>query len=305
MRTQSLGCVAQSALLAALLWMAPAPAAGQTWTPPRTPDGQPDIQGMWEGGPRSMNAGHSLEEGCCDPVHIRMQNRAANRIGLRQQVIIDPPNGLIPFQPWAAAKRREHLINLEAPTEVQHIEPEDRCSLQGVPRSNLRGPMQILQIPGHVVILYEWVHAYRVIPVDGRPHVPEGAATWQGDSRGRWEGNTLVVEATNFRVDPVGYNKQPWLDSHGTFYTDALRVVERWTLVNANTIDYEATIEDRNVFTQPWKVAFDIVRNEQENFELFEVACWEGVSLGNLLDTGRAAVREGKVSIHSHQEQAP
>ena len=81
--------------------------------------------------------------------------------------------------------------------------------------------------------------------------------------------------------------------------------MERWTLVNANTIDYEATIEDRNVFTQPWKVAFDIVRNEQENFELFEVACWEGVSLGNLLDTGRAAVREGKVGIHTHQEQAP
>ena len=239
MRKQFPGWVAQWALLAALLWMAPAPVAGQTWTPPRTPDGQPDIQGMWEGGPRSLNAGHSLEEGCCDPVTIRMQNRAANRIGLRQQVIIDPPNGRIPFQPWAAAKRREHLINLEAPTEVQHIEPEDRCSLQGVPRSNLRGPMQILQIPGHVVILYEWVHAYRVIPVDGRPHVPEGAATWQGDSRGRWEGNTLVVEVTNFRVDPVGYNKQPWLDSHGTFYTDALRVVERWTLVNANTIDYE------------------------------------------------------------------
>ena len=301
MRRHSLGCVAASAILAALSWMAPAPAAGQTWTPPRTPDGQPDIQGTWEGGPRSTNAGHSFEEGCCEPEHNRMQNRAAENIGLRQQVIIDPPNGLIPFQPWAAAKRREHLVNLQAPTEVQHIEPEDRCSVQGVPRSNLRGPIQILQRPGQVVMLYEWVHAYRVIPVDGRPHAPKGAATWQGDSRGRWEGNTLVVEATNFRVDPVGYNKQPWLDSHGTFYSDALRVVERWTPVNANTMDYEATIEDRNVFTQPWKVAFDIVRNRQKNFELIEEACWEGVSVKNRLDAGRIAVKKGDVGVHTHR----
>lgn len=294
--------VIASALLAAISWMAPAPAAGQTWTPPRTPDGQPDIQGLWEGGPRSTNAGHSFEEGCCEPEHNKMQNRPAENIGLRQQVIIDPPNGLIPFQPWAAAKRREHLINLQAPTEVQHIEPEDRCSVQGVPRSNLRGPIQILQRPGQVVILYEWVHAYRVIPLDGRPHAPKGAATWQGDSRGRWEGNTLVVEATNFRVDPVGYNKQPWLDSHGTFYTDALRVVERWTPVNASTMDYEATIEDRNVFTQPWKVAFDIVRNRQKNFELIEEACWEGVSVQNRLDAGRIAVKKGNVGVHTHRE---
>lgn len=300
MRRQSRGCVAHSALLAALLWTAPAPLAAQTWTPPLTSDDQPDIQGVWAAGPGSANAGHSLEEGCCDPEHNRMQERAANRIGLREQVIIDPPNGRIPFQSWAAAKQREHLVNLYTPTEVQHIEPEDRCSLQGVPRSNLRGPMQILQIPGHVVIMYEWVHAYRVIPVDGRPHAPKGAATWQGDSRGHWEGNTLIVEATNFRADSVGYNKQPWIDSHGTFYTDALRVVERWTLVDANTIEYEATIEDRNVFTQPWKVAFDIVR--MENFELFEMACWEGVTLSNLLDTGRMAVRAGQMGIHTHQE---
>lgn len=301
MRTQSRGCVAQSALLAALVWMAPVPAAGQTWTPSRTPDGQPDIQSIWEGGLRSTNAGHSFEEGCCEPEHNKMQRRAAANIGLRQQVIIDPPNGRIPFQPWAAARQHEHLIYMQTPTEVQHIEPEDRCSLQGVPRSNLRDPMQILQIPGHVVIVYEWVHAYRVIPVDGRPHVPQGAATWQGDSRGRWEGNTLVVEVTHFRADPVGYNKQPWIDSHGTFYPDALRVVERWTPVTANTLDYEATIEDRNVFTQPWKVAFDIVRNPQKNFELIEEGCWEGVSVRNLLDTGRTAVKEGKMGIHTHQ----
>jgi hypothetical protein len=125
---------------------------------------------------------------------------------------------------------------------------------------------------------------------------------WQGDSRGRWEGNTLVVEATNFRVDPVGYNKQPWLDSHGTFYSDALRVVERWTFVDANTIDYEATIEDTKVFTQPWKIAYKILRSRQKDFELIEEACWEGVSVRNRLDAGRIAAKAGSRRMHSHSE---
>ncbi|MBI2187692.1 MAG: hypothetical protein HYU37_11345 [Acidobacteria bacterium] len=289
------------AALALLAWTAPA--RGQSWSGPRTADGQPDIQGHWEAGPGANNAGHSLEEGCCEPEHNRMQNRAANNIGLRQQIIIEPKDGRIPFQPWAEAKRREHLINLDAPTELQHIEPEDRCSLQGVPRSNLRGPMQILQTPGQVVILYEWVHAYRVVPVDGRPHVPKGAALWQGDARGRWEGHTLVVETTNFRFDPVGYNRQPWIDSHGTFYTDALRVVERWTVVDAGRIDYEATIEDPKVFTQPWKIAYEIVRLPEKSYEFLEEACWEGVSVRNRLSAGRLARKSGTVRMHSHNEQ--
>jgi hypothetical protein len=291
-----------SAAIALLCWAAPSAAAGQTWTGSRTPDGQPDVQGVWEGGPGTGNAGHSLEEGCCDVEHNKMQGRAAANTGLAQQVIVDPANGRIPFQPWAAEKRRQHLINLEASTELQHIEPEDRCSLQGVPRSNLRGAMQILQTPGQVVILYEWIHAFRVIPVDGRPHAPRGAGVWQGDSRGRWEGNTLVVDVTNFRTDPVGFNKQPWLDSHGTFYSDALHVVERWTFVDANRIEYQARIEDPKVFTQPWTVAFPILRARERNYEFIEEACWEGVRVQNRLEAGRLAVTEGKVRIHSHSE---
>jgi hypothetical protein len=302
MRTSTRLRAIASVLAFAAWWLAPAAASGQGWTPSRTPDGQPDIQGFWEGGAGAANAGHSLEEGCCDPEHNKMQGRAAGNIGLRQKVIVDPADGKIPYQPWAAAKRREHLINLEAPTELQHIEPEDRCSLQGVPRSNLRGPMQILQTPGQIVILFEWVHAYRIIPVDGRPHAPRGAAQWQGDSRGRWEGNTLVVEVTNFRFDPVGYNKQPWLDSHGTFYTDALRVVERWRFTDANTIDYEATIEDPKVFTRPWKIAYKIERLDAKRFELIEEACWEGVSVTNRLDAGRIAAKSGIQRVHSHSE---
>ena len=278
------------------------PADAQRWTPSKTADGQPDIQGVWEGGPGTGNAGHSLEEGCCDPEHNRMQGRAASNTGLAQKVIIDPADGKIPFQPWAAAKRREHLINLEAATELAHIEPEDRCSLQGVPRSQLRGPMQIMQTPGQVVILYEWIHAFRIIPVDGRPHAPKGYPSWQGDSRGRWDGDTLVVDVINFRADPVTFNKQPWLDSHGTFYSDALHVVERWTFVDANRIDYEARIEDPKVFTRPWTVKFPILRAKERSYEFIEEACWEGVRVQNRFDAGRLAVKAGNVRPHSHSE---
>ncbi len=111
-----------------------------------------------------------------------------------------------------------------------------------------------------------------------------------------------MVDVTNFRYDPVGYNKQPWLDSHGTFYTDALHVVERWTFVDANTINYEATIEDPKVFTQPWKVAFRIPRHADKNFELIEEACWEGVSVKHRLDIGKMNIKAGKTSVHSHGE---
>jgi hypothetical protein len=299
MSTRSCGCMLAMVVAAALV--APVSAVGQTWTPSRTADGQPDIQGVWQA--EDGNAGHSLEEGCCEPEHNRMQNRAAANIGLDRQVIVDPANGKIPFQPWAAEVRRQHLVNMHTPTELQHIEPEDRCMLEGVPRSNLRGPIQIRQIPGHVVFLYEWIHGYRVVPLDGQPHPPKELTVWQGDSRGRWEGNTLVVDVANFRTDPVGYNKQPWLDSHGTFYSDALHVVERYTFANANTINYEATIEDPKVFTQPWKIAFPINRHPNKNLELIEEACWEGVSVGLRLEVGRMNVKAGKTGIHSHQDE--
>lgn len=181
MSKRSCGCVMASALFVAVACLAPVFAAGQTWNGPRTPDGQPDIQGIWRGGTGSGNAGHSLEEGCCEPEHNRMQGRTADNIGLEKQVIIEPSNGKTPFQPWAAAKRREHLVNLQTPTQLQHIEPEDRCSLQGVPRSNLRGPMQIQQIPGYVVIQLEFIEeaCWEGVSVDvrldvGRKMVKEG-----------------------------------------------------------------------------------------------------------------------------------
>ena len=101
MRTTTRLRAIAAVLAFAAWWLTPVAAAGQGWTPPRTPDGQPDIQGFWEGSGGAANAGHSLEEGCCDPEHNKMQNRAAGNIGLRQKVIVDPADGRIPYQPWA------------------------------------------------------------------------------------------------------------------------------------------------------------------------------------------------------------
>jgi hypothetical protein len=111
----------------------------------------------------------------------------------------------------------------------------------------------------------------------GRPRLPQAVKLWMGDSRGRWEGNTLVVETSN-------HTDRTWFDIIGTFHSDALRVVERWTLVDADTINYEASIEDLQVFTRPWKMAFTFARNKEPGFELFENACFEGErSIENML----------------------
>jgi hypothetical protein len=120
-----------------------------------------------------------------------------------------------------------------------------------------------------VVILSEFYGAYRSIPTDSRPHLGQDIRLWQGDSRGRWEGNTLVVDVTNV-------NALNWLDRVGNFYSTAAHVVERWTLVDADTIHYVATVEDPKVFTRPWTMAFGVVRNKQPGYELMEQACHEG-----------------------------
>src|SRR2546428_832764 len=140
----------------------------------------------------------------------------------------------------------------------------------GVPRINYITPYngyQFLQIRGYVVLFAEWNHETRIIPLDRRPHVTSGIRLWMGDPRGRWEGNTLIVDSTNF-------NGKAWFDWL-TFHSDALHVVERFTIVDQDTINYEAIIEDPKAFTKPWKVAFPF-RRGQPGYRLFEYACHEG-----------------------------
>jgi len=128
---------------------------------------------------------------------------------------------------------------------------------------------QILQPPGSVVLLYEAFHSYRIIPLEARPHIPDAIRLFEGDSRGHWEGDTLVVDVTN-------QNEGTWFDMAGNFHSDLLHVIERYTPVDDNTINYEATLEDPKVFTRPFKIAFSLGRNTEADYQQMEYACVEG-----------------------------
>jgi hypothetical protein len=258
------GLMIAAAAVFSLAWVSGAAAqtaAASTWNPPRTPDGQPDIQGSWN--QRDNITTYSLQAGTEDrAVHIGITGQAP----ATGRPIKDPPDK-IPYLPWAAEKARFLYEEHRRPTSQEYLDPVSRGFLEGVPRINLQGGFQILQTPGQVVIVHEFSHTYRVIPLDGRPHLDPRIKLWMGDSRGHWEGNTLVVDVTN-------NNDQTWFDIVGSFHSDALHVVERWTSVGADRIDYEVTIEDPNVYTRPWKMAWTFGRTAGE--EQWESAVWEG-----------------------------
>jgi hypothetical protein len=218
----------------------------------RLPDGKPNMQGYWE--TRVFFTAFDLEA----------HPRAEFGVPAGPGVVVDPPNGKIPYQPWALEKKKDIVAH--------HMfdDPQAHCWLSGVPRQ-MYTPFgfQILQPPGNVVLLYEAFHSYRIIALNSRPHPSDAIRMFEGDSRGHWEGDTLVVDVTN-------QNEKTWFDMSGNFHSDALHVIERYTMVDANTIKYEATLEDPKVYTQPWKIAFDLGRNLEPNYEQLEYACVEG-----------------------------
>lgn len=240
------------------------PIAEPGWVPPRTADGHVNIQGYWS--QRNNVTTYSLQDGEGDRAeHVRITGgRAATG-----KPIVDPPNGRIPYQPWAAARARflfdEHL-GTERP---ENLDPVARGFMEGTPRINLQTGFQILQTPGQVVFLYEYGHHYRVIPIDSRPPLDKDILLWMGDSRGHWAANTLVIDVTN-------HNDQTWFDQVGSFHSTALRVTERWTLVGPNRLDYEVTIDDPKVFTRPWTMRMNYGRNMDPAYEQLESAVWEG-----------------------------
>ena len=182
--------------------------------------------------------------------------------GPGKSLVVDPPDGKLPMQPWAAAQRKEN--------EAKYIDQNVHCFLSGVPRHMYEGrAYQILQSPENIAILSEEAHAFRVIPMDSRPHIAQNVRLWLGDARGRWEGNTLVIETTN-------HNGRVFLDRRGTFYTDAAKVTERFTMLDQNTIAYGATVDDPLVYTRPFTIAFMLTRHTTEGFEIWEDACFEG-----------------------------
>jgi len=211
---------------------------------PRTANGKPDLTGIWQA---VTSANWNIQ------AHPAEQGVPA---GLG---VVDGDE--IPYQPWAAARKRDNFASRAT------ADPESKCHLPGVPRiTYMPFPFQIFQTANHVAIVYEYVHAVRRIYVDS-PHPRGPLQFYMGDSRGRWEGDTLVV-------DVVHFTDQTWFDRSGNFHSDALHVVERYTPIGANHIDYEATIEDPKVFTRPWTMRMPLYRRLDRNMRILEFECY-------------------------------
>jgi hypothetical protein len=219
----------------------------KTFDPPRTSDGRPDMQGYWE---RAFTS-QDVEE-----------HAAGFGIQAGPSLVIDTPDHKIPYQRWAL-EFRKGIVD-------RFISPLASCFPPGIPRDIVApAAHQIVQTPGYVMHLLEYSHSYRIIPTTGEPHVGSAIKLFQGNSRGRWEGNTLVVDVTNT-------NGLTWLDNAGNFSSDALHVVERFTLIERDTIHYEARVEDPRVYTRPWTMVSALIRNKEPRFEVWEQACHEG-----------------------------
>lgn len=330
------------ALLMAIPITAQTAKAGQTkavpgsksWTPPRTADGQPDLQGVWannsatpferpkelagkesftdeevaalkEAAARLHNAGGDAAFGdnfFATAFENAKESKTSKREGTgtystvwmverdfdkRTSLIVDPPDGRLPpltpeaqKRQAAAAAVRQRLT--ERPEDLPNL---TRCINLSVPQiggivgAGYNSYYHILQAPGYVVIATELIHDARIIPLDGRPHLPQSVRQWNGDSRGRWDGNTLVVETTNY---------SPNSNYHGA--AEKLHAIERFTRAAPDTIDYEVTISDPTTWTRPWSAVAHLKQTQET---IYEYACHEGnTAMGGILAGARAVEKK-------------
>jgi hypothetical protein len=246
--------------------LAAAPFAAQGPLPqtqiPRTPDGKPDLNGIWQ----AMNtANYDLEDHGAAPSPVIVTG-AIGAILPGESVV---EGGRIPYRPEALAKRNENRKSSMPgkPGRMLEADPELNCFLPGVPRATyLPHPFQIFQSPKVIWIVYQYSYARREIPLDNPTEAPY--ESWMGWSNGRWEGDTLVVDVT-------GFNGQTWFDRAGNYHSDALHVIERYTPISPYHLMYEATIEDPKVFTRPWKISMPLYRRIDRSARLLEFKCPE------------------------------
>jgi len=295
--------------IAAIVVAALVATSGQerNWTPPRTPDGAPDLQGIWTNYTATpfevpdKNDDPELYAGNLDGTGRGTGTSFLNDATDRQltkatSLVVDPPNGRVPIMPWAEERRNYRLAHIQ--DDWVNFTPWERCITRGVPGgifpAGYGSGYQILQGPGYVAIVYEMIHEARIMPTDGRPHLGTAFRLWNGDSRGRWEGNTLVVDITGYNDKGTVATNIATQRVRAIPQSEALHVVERFTRVDENTINYEVVIEDPKVFTAPWKVAMPLHREPE--YQLFEYACHEGNrAVPNTLSAGRARDRSARV----------
>jgi hypothetical protein len=244
--------VAAVRLVMALLWFMPAAAAAQApgggtqaGQIPRSADGKPNLSGIWQ----------AVNTAAWD-----IQGHSAQKDIPAGQGVVE--GNVIPYQPWAAEKKKENFANRAT------ADPETRCFLPGVPRlMYMPFPFQIFQTPTYLAFVHEYVHAVRHIYLNGTAHPRGPIDWWLGDSRGRWEGDTLVV-------DVVHFTDQTWFDRAGNFHSEALHLIERYTLIGPDHINYEVTVEDPKVFTRPWTMRMVLYRRKEPNAQLLEHECY-------------------------------
>jgi len=231
------------------------------YAPPKLPDGQHNIEGIWR--PITSGAAYSI-----------LPHPGGFFLGTgSDKGVVE--GGVLPYQPWAVEKAKELTAHME-------LDPTGHCHYEGIPHANYF-PFQIFQTPKYIAVIYENMHARRLIYMDGSPH-PKGVLSWMGDSRGHWEGSTLVVDVRN-------NNDKSVFDMAGHFHSDALHVIERFTPLDKDNINLEAWLEDSKVFTRPWKMSFPL-RRAPADTEILESGCFEGERDAVHLVNGLAKIPE-------------
>jgi len=242
-----------SAGVAAVLSLAAVPAGGQarSYRAPRTTDGKPNLNGIWQ----ALTEAHwDIEAHSAAPGAV-LELGASNAIPGGLGIV----EGQIPYTPQALAQKKENFANR------LKLDPEIRCYLPGVPRAvYMPYPFQVIQTPTHIMVVHTFARAVRTIYMSDHKEAP--ADSWMGWSNGRWDGETLVVDST-------GFLDSTWFDRAGNFHSDALHVVERFTATSPDHLAYEATIEDPKVFTRPWKISLPLYRRTERNAQLLEFNC--------------------------------
>jgi len=258
MQTRVVSVVMVAAIAAGGLALAVPRATAQTTTyrAPRTPDGKPNLNGIWQ----ALNTAQwDIEAHPAGPSVVK-ELGAASAVPGGLGVV---EGGVIPYRPEALARKKENLANR------LKLDPEIKCYLPGVPRAvYMPFPFQIIQSPKHIMMIHEYAGAVRTVYMDNQTEAP--ADSWMGWSNGRWEGETLVIDTT-------GFNDLSWFDRAGNFHSDALHVVERIRARSPETLTYEATIEDPKVFTRPWKMSMPLYRHVEPNAQILEFRCVEFV----------------------------
>lgn len=230
---------------------------GATYRAPRAPDGHPDLGGIWQ------VIGASADQDLQDHTSYGgpyFQIGALGGVPAERGFV---EGGAIPYKPEALEKKKQNFANR------WKLDPEIKCYMPGIPRATyMPYPFQIVQSANVILMAYEFASTNRVINM-GKPQ-EASVDTWMGTANGHWEGETLVVDNT-------GFNDQSWFDRAGDFHSDALHVIERYTRVDPDHISYEATIEDPETFTRPWKIGMTLYRRVEKNAQLGEYKCVEYV----------------------------